>query len=152
MEKRSKNIDDRKKAVLEFLREIYNEKVASYAVFPEYMGEIDDPDGYARVTGPCGDSIEFFLQVKGGIIEKAGFLVDGCTTTVATANAAIHLVLGKSLMTARSITQEKILEALGGLPERDQHCALLAANTMKAVVHDVQKTLHHPWKKFYRKR
>jgi nitrogen fixation NifU-like protein len=31
---------------------------------------------------------------------------------------------------ALGITQEKILEALGGLPPDHEHCALLAANTL----------------------
>ena len=152
MDKKSKDIDNRAKVVMDFLREIYNEKVASHAIFPEHKGEISNPDGHARITGPCGDTIEIFLKVNRGIIQEAGFLVDGCTTSIAAANAGISLIKGKQLMKARFITQEKILEELGGLPERDQHCALLAADTIKAAVQDVRRTAQQPWKKLYRKR
>lgn len=137
---------------MDLLKEIYNEKVASYALFPEHRGELSNPDGHARITGPCGDTIEVFLKVRGEIIEEAAFLVDGCTTTVATANAGLSLIKGKSLRKVHSLTQEKILEELGGLPERDQHCALLAAQSIKAAVQDVRKTAQQPWKKLYRKR
>ena len=34
----------------------------------------------------------------------------------------------------REVTQEAIVEALGGLPEADLHCALLAARTLQEAV------------------
>lgn len=151
MDNKPDNIDNRTKAIMEILKEIYNEKVAFYSVFPEYVGKTDDPDGYGKVTGPCGDTIEIFLKVDGDVIQKATFLTDGCTTSVATANAGISLIMNKALMNARSITPEKILEELGGLPERDQHCALLAANTIRAAVLDYDKNVRQPWRKLYRK-
>jgi len=38
------------------------------------------------------------------------------------------------------ITQQGVLNALGGLPEESQHCALLAANTPKEAVKDYLRT------------
>jgi nitrogen fixation NifU-like protein len=35
-----------------------------------------------------------------------------------------------------AITQQDILDALGGLPEEVKHCALLAARTLKAACDD----------------
>jgi len=37
---------------------------------------------------------------------------------------------GRTVREAMQITQEAILEYLGGLPDDHQHCALLAANTL----------------------
>jgi len=34
--------------------------------------------------GPCNDTMEFFLTIKDGIIERANFFTDGCGATVAT--------------------------------------------------------------------
>ncbi len=45
---------------------------------PRYMGAIDDPDGYARVTGPCNDTMEIFLRFKQGTVAEASFQTDGC--------------------------------------------------------------------------
>jgi NifU-like protein involved in Fe-S cluster formation len=35
-----------------------------------------------------------------------------------------------------NIQQKDILDALGGLPKKNEHCALLAANTLKAACED----------------
>ena len=40
------------------------------------------------------------------------------------------------LAEAARIDQADVLAALGGLPERSEHCALLAASTLKAAIED----------------
>ncbi len=152
MDKNPKNIDDRAQAVMDLLKELYNKKVVSYALSPEHRGEISNPDGHAKITGSCGDTIEIFLKVRGEIVEEAAFIVDGCATTVASANAGVSLIKGKPLRKAHFLTQDRILEELGRLPERDQHCAQLAARAIKAAVQDVRKIAQQPWKELYRKR
>ena len=58
--------------------------------------------------------------------------------------------LAKSDNLGRSIRQDA-LNALGGLPEESQHCALLAANTLKAAIRDYLAIQREPWKKAYRR-
>jgi nitrogen fixation NifU-like protein len=48
------------------------------------------------------------------------------------------------------IDQEKVLNTLGGLPEDSEHCALLAADTLKAAIRDYLAMKREPWKKAYR--
>jgi nitrogen fixation NifU-like protein len=62
-----------------------------------------------------------------------------------------ELATGKSVGEANKISQQDVLNALGGLPEESQHCALLAANTLKAAVRDYLVLQKEPWKKLYRK-
>jgi nitrogen fixation NifU-like protein len=62
-----------------------------------------------------------------------------------------ELAKGKSLTEARKISQKDVLDALGGLPEESQHCALLAANTLKAAIKNYLTLQKEPWKKGYRK-
>jgi len=40
---------------------------------------------------------------------------------------------------------------LGGLPEESQHCALLAANTLKEAIRNYRSMKKETWKKAYRK-
>lgn len=136
---------------MEALESRYNRKVISHAIFPQHMGTIDRPDGYARITGPCGDTVEVFLRVKSGVTIDAAFTTDGCTSSVAAANAGIDLVVGKSLREARAITRMQILDYLGELPEDDEHCALLAANTIRSAAADCERNQAEPWRKLYRK-
>ncbi|MFH1435060.1 MAG: iron-sulfur cluster assembly scaffold protein [Pseudomonadota bacterium] len=136
---------------LEEVRRRYGDKVLANALKPAHYGEIDSPDGYAKISEHCGDTIEVFLKVRGGKVLDAGFVTDGCMTTVAALNAALNVVKGKDLKQARWITREEVLEELGGLPREDEHCAGLAASTVRAAAIDCEKMQSEPWKKAYRK-
>ena len=52
---------------------------------------------------------------------------------------------------AKHITQQCLIDALGGLPEANEHCALLAANTLQEAIRDYTAIKKEPWKKAYRK-
>jgi nitrogen fixation NifU-like protein len=130
--------------------EVYSEAVVEHSMNPKNMGEIEDADGCARVTGPCGDTMQLWLKLKGETIQEASFLTDGCGTSVASGSMVTELAKGKKLGQARKISQEDVLNALGGLPEESEHCALLAADTLKAAIRDYLAMKKEPWKKAYR--
>ena len=44
------------------------------------------------------------------------------------------LAKGVNLKETNKITAEKIMDELGGLPEADQHCASLAADTLRTAI------------------
>ena len=107
--------------------------------WPRNYGPLESFDGHARITGPCGDTMEFWLQVREGRIREASFTTDGCGPSRAAGSMATELAIGKPLTEAAHIEQAHILTALGGLPEESQHCALLASNTLKAAITDFGK-------------
>ncbi len=133
------------------MRKIYSETTIDHAMNPRNLGEIEDANGFARVTGPCGDTMEIWLKVNNGIITYATFMTDGCGTTIASGSMVTEMVRGKSIIEAQKISQQDVLDALGGLPEESQHCALLAADTLKEAVRDYLAMEKDPWKKAYRK-
>jgi len=95
--------------------------------------------------------MEIRLKAKDGRITDATFWTDGCSTTAACGSMATETIKGKDIAQALAINQNDILKALGGLPEDNRHCALLAANTVKAAVQDYIAIRKEPWKKAYRK-
>lgn len=107
------------------------------------------PDGYAKCSRECGDTMEIFLSVRGGSIVSASFQTDGCLYSHACANAAVHLVEGRSLEEACEITAEEISDFLETLPKADEHCAELAARTLHLALRNARETVRNPWKKFY---
>jgi nitrogen fixation NifU-like protein len=133
------------------MRKIYSEAVIEHSMDPRNLGELEDADGFAQVTGPCGDTMHMWLKVKDGTISNASFMTDGCGTTVASGSMITELAKGKSVAEAQKIGQKYVLNALGGLPEESEHCALLAANTLKAAIRDYLAMQREPWKKAYRK-
>jgi ATP-binding protein involved in chromosome partitioning len=103
---------------------------------PVHEGPLAKFNGHARVTGPCCDTMEFWIQVNARRIVEASFTTSGCGASRAAGSMATELAIGKRLMEAMQIDQADILAALGGLPEKSEHCALLAANTLKAAIAD----------------
>ena len=135
----------------EEMRKIYSEAVVEHSMNPRNLGDLEDADGFARVTGPCGDTMSIWLKVNGDTIVDATFMTDGCGTTIASGSMVTELSKGKPIGEARKTTQRDVLGALGGLPQESKHCALLAANTLKAALRDYIAMKREPWKRAYRK-
>lgn len=99
-------------------------------------GPLECWDGRARITGPCGDTMEFWLQIADGRIVQANFTTTGCASSRAAGSMTTELARGKTPDEAARLGQQDVLQALGGLPKESQHCALLATNTLKAAISD----------------
>jgi nitrogen fixation NifU-like protein len=134
------------------MREVYSETVVDHALRPRNLGQMEDADGFGRVTGPCGDTMEMWLRVKSDTAVTASFATDGCGATVACGSLLTELVRGKTIPQALGISQQDVLDALGGLPEGNTHCALLAVNTLREAIKDFLVFKREPWKKAYRTR
>jgi nitrogen fixation NifU-like protein len=138
-------------SIMEDMRKVYSENTIDHFLNPRNLGEIPAPDGFGKVTGPCGDTVEISLKVGDDRIMNAFFWTDGCGTTIAAGSMATELAKGKSVSQAMKITQQDVLDALGGLPEDSVHCALLATNTLKEAVKDYLAYKNEPWKRAYRR-
>ncbi len=103
---------------------------------PDNYGPLPQFNGHARVAGPCGDTMEFWVQIQEGRVGQVGFTTTGCCSSRAAGNMAAELATGRALEDAVQIEQSDILVALGGLPPESEHCALLAANTLHAAIRD----------------
>ena len=101
-----------------------------------YFGPLEKPDGHACITGPCGDTMMFWLNIDDDVIKYATFTTDGCAPSIASGAMAARLAEGKPVRAAKGIEQQEILNALGGLPEDHAHCALLAATALHTAVDD----------------
>ena len=128
--------DEYEELIKSKMREIYSEAAIEHGMNPRNVGDMKDADGFARMTGPCGDTMSIWLKISGNKVVDASFLTDGCGTSRASGSMATEMAKGKSISEAQAISQQDILVALGGLPEESEHCALLAANTLKESIKD----------------
>jgi nitrogen fixation NifU-like protein len=133
------------------MRNIYSEAAVEHGMNPRNLGDLEDADGFARLTGPCGDTMSIWLKINGETIINTSFMTDGCGTTIASGSMVTEMAKGKSIGEARKISQQDVLDALGGLPEESKHCALLAANTFKEAIKDYLAMKKEPWRKVYRR-
>jgi len=143
--------DELQELILEDARKIYSETTIDHFMKPRNLGDMGDADGLARVAGSCGDTMEMWLKVKNGTIANATFMTDGCGTSIASGSMVTELARGRSVNEARRISQQDVLNALGGLPEESEHCALLAADALKEAIKDYLAMEREPWKKAYHK-
>jgi nitrogen fixation NifU-like protein len=98
---------------------------------PKFNGRMDDPDGYGKVIGECGDTMEIFLKFEDNRVSNASYSTNGCASSTVSGSFASELTLGKDPDGLADITAEDVLNAIGRLPEEDQHCASLAARTVQ---------------------
>ena len=144
--------EELEKLIQEEMRKVYTEITIDHALNPQNMGSMEGADGFGRITGPCGDTMEIWIRVKDGTVIAANFLTDGCAATIAAGSMVTGLTRGKGVSQALKISQQDVLDALGGLPEDNEHCALLAANTLKEALKDYFTFRNEPWKRVYRTR
>jgi nitrogen fixation NifU-like protein len=91
---------------------------------------LDNPDGYGKRTGECGDTVEIFLTVREGRIQTAAFDTNGCLHTTACANTVVEMAAGRPPETAWEITPEAVGAFLETLPRDHFHCAELAVGAL----------------------
>jgi nitrogen fixation NifU-like protein len=121
-------------SIMEDARKVYSEEVIERWLNPRNLGKIRNPDGFAKIKGPCGDTMQISFKVKDHRISKIRFRTDGCASSIASGSMATELAQGKKIEEAAEISQQMILEALKGLPEESVHCALLASHTLKVAI------------------
>ncbi len=72
------------------------------------------------------------------IIEDVKFRTFGCGAAIATSSVVTEMVKGKNLDEALEITNKKVGEELGGLPENKMHCSNLAADALHKAIEDLK--------------
>ena len=123
---------------LELLRDdggLFKGRVIELKHDPSIMGRMENPSGYGKITGTCGETMEVYLQIRGERIEQAMFFTDGCESSRRCGSAMAELCTGLSLDEAALIGGDTILMALKDLPRGEVHCAFLAAEALHAAIH-----------------
>jgi nitrogen fixation NifU-like protein len=138
------------KKIMKQLKSDYSKMFIEHWKHPKNWGIMNNADGYAKITGPCGDTMEISIRVKNNKILKCTFDTDGCGVSVSCGSMITVLVTGKPITNVRKITQKDLLNYCGGLPQEDEHCALLAVVTLQKAIEDYTQNKNDPWKKLYR--
>ena len=116
---------------------LYSEKVMDHFRNPRNVGEIPDADGVGEVgNAKCGDIMKMYLKIDDDIITDVKFETFGCGSAIATSSMATELIKGKPVSRAMELSNQAVVEALGGLPAYKLHCSVLAEQAVKAAVKD----------------
>lgn len=123
----------------------YIEMAYSY----ERLERVENPDGYGKRVGDCGDTVEMFLTIDGGIITHVSIQVDGCMNTIACANTVAIMTEGHPVDEAWEVTPEKVADYLKTLDENHFHCAELSVGAFFLALNDYRMKNRNGWKKNY---
>jgi nitrogen fixation NifU-like protein len=118
----------------------YNPVVMDHFTHPRNMGEMDDPDGVGETTNPvCGDTMRLFIKVADNRVIDATFLTFGCGAAIASSSITTEMIKGKTIDEVLRISDQDVVNALGGLPPTKRHCSILAEKALNAAVSDYRK-------------
>lgn len=124
-------VNDLQNRIFDEAKEAYGEEGFQRWRNPLYNGRMASPDGYARVTGKCGDTMEIYLKFENNRVKDASYVTDGCASSAICGSFAAQLSIGKDPDELAEITGESVIKKIGRLPEEDRHCASLAAETVQ---------------------
>lgn len=118
----------------------YSKKAIELYVNKVNVGELENPDVVTTYFGLCGDLIKLYLKIdKKGIIEDAKFYYLGCPGSASSASAMTEFVKGKTVDQAKKITEDNVLNELGGLPKTKLDCPRLAVKTLRKAIAEYEK-------------
>ena len=118
----------------------YNPLVMEHLTYPRNKGEMENPDGVGEAQNPvCGDTMRLFIRIEADRITDARFLTFGCGAAIASSSITTEMIKGKTIEEALAISDQMIVEALGGLPPTKIHCSVLSEKAIKAAVSNYRK-------------
>lgn len=116
---------------------MYTEKVMDHFDHPRNVGVLKEANGVGEVGNvKCGDIMRIYLKIKDEVIEEVSFKTFGCGAAIASSSMATELIKGKTVQEALALSNQEIVEALGGLPPVKIHCSVLAREAIHSAVAD----------------
>jgi NifU-like protein len=114
----------------------YTKAVKEHFLNPKNAGQIDNPDLDATVGNiTCGDALRLMVRLgPGQRVADAKFQTFGCASAIASSDALIELIKGKTLDEAGKVTNDDIAQYLGGLPKEKMHCSVMGMEALQKAI------------------
>ena len=115
----------------------YGPTVMDHFLNPRRVGELPDANASFRAENEaCGDTLQLQLRIENGRIAEARFRALGCTAAIAASSFLTEWLAGRGVEEARTLTNDRLAEMLGGLPAGKTHCSVLAEEALAGCLAD----------------
>lgn len=120
----------------------YTEQVMDHFKNPRNVGVLKEANAVGEVgNAKCGDIMKMYLRIDNDIVEDVTFETFGCGSAIATSSMATEMIKGKPVREVLKLSNQAVVDALGGLPANKIHCSVLAEQSVKAALVDYYNRL-----------
>lgn len=110
----------------------YSAMLMDHFESPRNAGRMPQPDVVGRAdVGGRAPYITLYLKFSDRSVEHASFQSFGCGAAIASGSVLTELVTGRTVAECRSLSEEDVDAALGGLPLGKRFCAALAIHALR---------------------
>jgi len=118
--------------------------------FEKFQRLVEERTGFRTMENPtasgeylsdsCGDMYNFFLKIgPGAIIEDVSYFTTGCGFGTATCSLVVDLARGKTIDEAGRITEQQVIDALDGYPEKKKDYPQRALEALHVALDDYRQ-------------
>jgi nitrogen fixation NifU-like protein len=115
--------------------------------FAKFQRLVEERPGFRTMEKPtasgeyfsdsCGDVYNVFLKIgPGAVIEDITYFTTGCGFGTATCSLVTELARGKTIGEAEAITEQEVMDALGGYPEKKRDYPSRTLEALKLAIGD----------------
>lgn len=114
---------------------MYSKQLLNHFSNPRNVGQLPSPAVTVRVENPaCGDVMSLSVLFEADKVASVAYKVRGCTASIAAGSALTEIMVGLTREELRLLKNNRIEEALGGLPAASQHAATLCIDAVKSLL------------------
>ena len=114
---------------------MYKEEIVDHYKNPRRFGDLVDKTHEASETNAsCGDMIEVYLKIKGGVIKDAGFKGVGCALSTAAASMLMEELIDEKVDEVKKWDKKKIDGLIGEVNPGRVKCVMLPMEAIRKAV------------------
>lgn len=117
---------------------MYSAEILKHFQKPQNVGSIENADGFGIGHGgdKCPeDLVHFWIRVEGDRLVEVKHRTRGCPVAIAASSATTVMATGKTIEEALQITEDKVAQALGEMPERKLD-SIVGPRALRAAIDD----------------